>query len=241
MRLRRAELLPLAVIAVTTLAGALGWLPILVVVPVVLTLPGYLILSALGAEGTFTDVELVAVSVATTMAVLILGAQLLNLLPFGISTPGWIVLVGSLAVLATAVILRRRPLAPRGAPRELAARPIPALSRTTIALLVMAIVATVFALVVSTAAVAVRTDPGFTQLWLDAVGTDQVRVSVRSQELRPTSYRLKLSTEREPRSLTLQPDQLWTIVVDRGNASEFRSVLYLDGQQTAYRQAWLSR
>jgi uncharacterized membrane protein len=179
-------------------------------VPLSLFLPGYAITAAIFARFPLGKQDLLLLSIALSLATLVIGSLVLTVAPGGLKTGSWaalllVITLGGCFVAAR----RRRHLGPAG-PYKWARR-----VRPVDAALLVGTVA------VAGAAVAVAWTPfpakdvvGHTRLWvlpLDDGTAAGVRVGVGSDEEDITTYRLELRVGRErafiPSDIELAPGQ----------------------------------
>jgi hypothetical protein len=213
-------------------AGAIGWLPSLLVAIAIYGVPAYLT-ADLVLHGLPTGrVERTVIAVAMSVTLLIIAAQVLNLLPSGITPTSWIVLLGALGLVAAAALARR------GAPRrpQLPAAPWRSIRTVDAVRLAGAALLGVLAVLIAVQNAEVRTDDGFTQLWIDR-SADSARISVQSHELEAGTYRLVVSTEQEDHDFSLAPGESWFLSVQiPDGASEIDVRLYRADDEEPYRQ-----
>jgi uncharacterized membrane protein len=190
---RDLTLVVLGAIACTLLALAIpvDWIAVLFAAPVALVFPGYAIAALSFARRPLEVPQLLALTVGLSLAVLALGALLLNYVPGGLRAESWAVFLVLLTVAACrGAALRRRPEAARRHQPQ-ARRPrigaIPAALFTAGAALAVAAIAVSFVAFEGDDAI------GYTELWmqpLDSSRESGVRVGIGSDEQRRTSYRL---------------------------------------------------
>lgn len=202
-----------SVLALTPIG--VGPLRVVLGVLLVLVIPGLFVTSAVFPGRLFGVPERVALTLGTSLVVIALGGQLLNLTATGLHAVSWVILI--LAVVAVAVASRRLRdrkavagwlridrstiHAVRGASRQLV-------------LVAAAAVLVLAAFVVSRAGAEATATPGFTELWMRPTGTDaaSVELGVRSAELSDAEYRLELRAQGEFRddwTFVLAPGQEW--------------------------------
>jgi uncharacterized membrane protein len=218
-------------------------------VPLSLFLPGYAITAAIFARFPLGKRDLLLLSIALSLATLVIGSLVLTVAPGGLKAGSWaalllVITLGGCFVAAR----RRRHLGPAG-PYEWAGR----IRLVDTALLVGTVA-------VAGAAVAIAWTPlpasdavGYTRLWvlpLDEPGETGVRVGVESAEQDPVAYKLELriGSRRRPISslLALAPGEERVLRIRVGRAAG-RSVpvtvrLYrLDDPERPYRrvESWI--
>jgi uncharacterized membrane protein len=194
--------------------------------PLTLYLPGFALVAATFDGKELAPLKRVTIEVATSLIVLVLGALLLNVFPFGLRTASWAVFLAAFVVIACLIAARRRGDA-QPVRRPLlgeVARP-----STRTALLVGA------AIVIGAASVALAQKPlpakhaeGYTALWMLPTDADEeaVVVGVESNEQDSASYRLRVSQGGESQSQTyrveLDPGEERTFEVEVPEASAGR-------------------
>lgn len=178
---------------------------LLAALPLALFLPGYAVIACAFGSQRLALAQRLTLSVAVSLTVLVLGAFVLNVFPFGLTTASWAVLLPVVVIAAGrgAALRRDRPTTKR---RPLALpRPAPA------GLAVGAV-----ALVIAVAAIALAQKPlpaddavGFTALWMLPTDSkeDAVAVGVVSNQHHPTAYTLTVSLgEDQSRSYRVKLD-----------------------------------
>jgi Protein of unknown function (DUF1616) len=202
-----------AAVAVSPLPGVIR---IAFALPLALCLPGYAIVEALWPR-TSSLVERLALGVALSIAVCILGGFALNWSPVGLKTESWAVLLASISVAAAAVSSIRRSSKASGATssRRRGARSSP----SPLANVLVGVILAGASIGLARTPLPAKGVPGYTMLSLvPAVGaSDAVRVAVTSAEIRKTPYRLELRVGGQlalERELTLAPGGHWESVID---------------------------
>ncbi len=190
--LRRACVAAVACALVAALVP-LDLLRLVAAVPLALLLPGYAVIAAAFGSDEPALPKRLALSVATSLMVLVLGAFVLNIFPFGLTTASWAVLLPLVVIAACRGAALRR-----GRPAGVSANrgtTFPRPSAGTAA-------AGTVALVIAVAAMALAQKPlpaddavGFTALWMLPTDSreDAVAVGVISSQQHPSSYRLRVS------------------------------------------------
>jgi uncharacterized membrane protein len=158
-----------------------------------LVLPGYSLTCAIFARRPLALPLMVALTVAVSLAVLVLGSVLLQVIPGGLTIDSWAILL-AVVVLASCVIaaLRRNPSAWRPTLIRL-----PHGRRFEIALVALGCLAAAAAIGLARVPLSAPKAQGYTQLWMLPDSTRHgpgVVVGVGSGEQRPVRYRLHLST-----------------------------------------------
>lgn len=185
--LRLACALALASAVLTLL---LPWrAPCLVVaLPLVFFLPGYALSAAIFARGRIPLRHLLVLSVGLSLAVLALGALLLNYLPGGIRAGWWALLLVIVVFAATRSAAIRRPS------RRAAPSPSwrPRLNVPQVVLFAGGGLAIVAAIVLAFTPVSAKNAVGYTQMWIQPLegAKTGVEIGIGSAEKREASYRL---------------------------------------------------
>ena len=184
--------------------------------PLTLCLPGYAIVEALFPR-TPSLVERLALAVALSIAVCIVGGFALNWSPAGLKMESWTILLVIVSVEAAAVSSLRRSRK-AGGETSSRRRGIPP-STSSAAYVLGGVILACVAIALARTPLPAQGVPGYTTLSLmPAVGaSDSVRVAVTSAELRRTPYRLELRAGGQfalERRLTLAPGGHWESVVD---------------------------
>jgi uncharacterized membrane protein len=191
-------------------------------VPFVLVLPGYAVSSALFSRGRLERGNLLLLSIALSLSIVVIGALGLNLLPFGLTATTWAGLLAGVTVLAALSALLRmprdadhesRPLddqtlddaitrlvisvsgqASGVSERSKDSRHLPRLSLPQVLLLIAALGITAAAIAFARTPLPAKGVRGYTVLWIlqRPSGSRTIEVGVESSELRQTSYLLRL-------------------------------------------------
>jgi uncharacterized membrane protein len=174
---------------------------IVAALPLTLFLPGFAIVAVSFGDREMAPPKLWTLSVGVSLMVLAIGAVLLNVFPFGLTTASWAVLLGVVVLAACrgAALRRGRPQERRPTRRGWRLAP-----RDT-ALLATAAAIVIVALVVAQKPLPADKAEGFAALWMLPTNSkeDAVRVGVLSSEQDPTSYRLQVDLGKG-RSRTLR-------------------------------------
>ncbi|MGH2974742.1 MAG: DUF1616 domain-containing protein [Solirubrobacterales bacterium] len=213
-----------AVAWLATLCAVLGLLvPITAIslffaAPLALILPGYAITSAAFARRQLGWSQLLLLSIALSLSVLVLGSVLLNYVPGGIRAFSWALLLVIVVLYGCRVAAVRR----RGS-TALPRRPRLRLRRLEAGLLLGGLAAAIVAVALSATSVPAGDAIGYTQLWiLPAAGTDgsRVQVGVRSEEQHTAAFDLRVKLggvasgqKLAPPSFTLSPGELHVVTV----------------------------
>jgi hypothetical protein len=237
-------------------------------VPLVLVLPGHAVLAALrplgslgslgsrrsrpsrqgGVQGGEAPVERWAWTVALSVAVAVLGAFLLDLVPGGLSRTNWLVLLGGTTVLAGAVAVGRgffdpaRPGVDPAVHGTRADRMRVRSWRATATFGVAAVVASAAVWLGVSSAAAVP-DPGFAQLWLVAgANPGAAEIGVHSYEERDQRFRLELRAEdgtvAQTWTFPLHPGDEWRQDVELQPGRTSTAELYRGDDPAPYRRVW---
>lgn len=195
--------------ALTLVFRPSGVLALVIVAPIVLLLPGYALLSAALPISSLGKLERFTISLSLSLALTILGGLVLNLVPGGLTTLSWTLLLSFLIVLGCVVAFVRRQLSKgashnadvgRGAVREYIRRIqqiMPALAsaaRWRVLGTALALFIVIGAIIFSTMSAVQQPYPGFTQLWMlpAQVGDKQstVQIGIVNDEVGHMSYTL---------------------------------------------------
>jgi uncharacterized membrane protein len=176
-------------------------------VPLVLILPGYAITAAAFARRPLAWPQFLLLSIALSLAVLVLGSLLLNYVG-GIHALSWALLLVAVVLAACRVAAVRRGKAGKGP-----SWPRPRLRRLEMAMVLAGVAAAVVAIVLSSSTVPVGDAIGYTQLWIlpqAGSGGRVVQVGVRSQQQASTNYDLRVRIGQDAlarRSFRLAPGE----------------------------------
>jgi uncharacterized membrane protein len=158
--LRLACLLAVAS-AVLTLILPWGPLCLVVALPLVFFLPGYALAAAIFARGRIPLRHLLVLSIGLSLAVLALGALVLNYLPGGVRAGWWALLLVTVVVAAARAAAIRRP-SRRAAPSPSWS---PRLNAAQATLFAGGALAIVVAIVLAFIPVGAKDALGYTQMW----------------------------------------------------------------------------
>ncbi len=194
-------------------------LRMLLAAPLALFLPGYAIAAAIFARNRIERRQFLLFSVGLSLAVLALGALVLNYGPGGVRGWSWALLL-FLVVLGCCrgAALRR----PRGARAPVSwALPRPNVGQT--ALLAGGGLALVAAVVLAFTPLAATNATGFTEMWISPLpGDNGVRVGIGSAERDDSSYRLVVNfggSREVTRRLELEPGQRQVLALGESAAA----------------------
>jgi hypothetical protein len=185
--LRQVVLLAL-VCAVGGLFLPFDALRLVVAAPLLFFLPGYAIVAAIFAHGRLPRPQLLTLSAGLSLAVLALGALLINYLPGGVRSGWWALLLVLVTIGAARAAAVRRPR--QGGNRQRARRPRP--GALQLAMVGAGAVATVAAIVLAFQPLGAKSAVGYTELWIQPLkGAKRgVQIGVGSAEQEDTTYRL---------------------------------------------------
>jgi Protein of unknown function (DUF1616) len=175
---------------------------VLAALPLTLYLPGFALVAA-----TFDGEELAAlkrltIEVAASLIVLVLGAFVLNIFPFGLTTASWAVLLALFVVIGCFWAARRRGREERPQRPLFAAVPRP--SPGSAVLVGVAILIGAAAIALAQKPLPAKHAEGYTALWMLPADSSEERVvvGVQSNEQDPAAYRLRISSNRGSQSRT---------------------------------------
>lgn len=204
LRLAAAAALLCAVLA---LLIPLDGIALVFAVPLVLLLPGYAITAAAFARRPLASSQLLLLSIALSLAVLVLGSLLLNYVG-GIRPLSWALLLVAVVFAACRVAAVRR-----GKPSRGPSWPRPRLGGLELAMVLGGVAAAVVAIALSATAVPAGDAIGYTQLWiLPQAGSEgrEAQVGVRSQQQASTDFDLRVRIGQDTvvrRSFRLAPGE----------------------------------
>jgi Protein of unknown function (DUF1616) len=185
-------------------------LRVLVGAPLTFFLPGYAIAAAIFARARIQRVHFLVFSVALSLAVLALGALVLNYLPGGIRAGWWAVLLFLVVLGACRGAALRRPKR-ADAPIAWA---LPRANRAQVALLAAGALAIAAAVILAFMPLSATNAIGYTEIWIQPLEASEgpgVRIGVGSGERDDSSYRLLVEfgdgEGEATRRLTLTPGQ----------------------------------
>lgn len=223
---------------------------VIAAVPLTLFLPGYAIAAACFEQRELAPPKLAMLSAGISLMVLALGALLLNVFPFGLTTLSWAVLLVLVIVACCRAAALRRGRPGRRQPASPAWRPSP----LGAGLVAVAVVISIAALVLAQRPLPAGNAVGFTALWMLPANPQEkaVVVGVLSSEQDPTAYTLRIARAGHgpPRSyrLSLDPGEEKTFEIPvarrpRGRAHVVASLYLASQPQHLYRRVttWLPR
>jgi len=188
---------------------------VIAALPLALYLTGFALVAA-GFDGEeLPPLKRVTIEVAASLILLVLGAFVLNVFPFGLTTASWAVFLALLVVGGCAWAARRRGRA------KVTQRPsFAAIVRPT----TRNVVLVGAALLIGAASIALAQKPlpakhadGYTALWILPANADEeaLVVGVQSNEQDPASYLLRVDTGGESQS------QTYRVKLDPGEEKTF--------------------
>jgi hypothetical protein len=213
-------------------------LRVVAALPLTLYLPGFALVAATFDGEELAPLKRVMVEVAASLILLVLGAFVLNIFPFGLTTASWAVLLAAVIVLGCFVAARRR-----GTAKPVKRPLFGGLRRPSTASVLLLTAATL----IGAAAVALAQIPlpakhaeGYTALWMLPTDAEEeaVVVGVESNEQDPAAYRLRVSqaggSESQTFRVELAPggEKTFEVEVPRGASGRGHVVasLYREGE-----------
>jgi uncharacterized membrane protein len=159
--------------------------------PLTLFLPGYAVVAVAFGSNELRASKRLTLSIAASLMVLVLGAFVLNVFPFGLTTASWAVLLPVVVIAACrgAALRRDRP------DREAAVGSLPRPGAGSLVLGAVALLIAVAAIALAQKPLSAEDAVGFTALWMLPTDSHEhaVAVGVVSNQHHPTSYRLEVS------------------------------------------------
>jgi uncharacterized membrane protein len=215
-----AAILGAALCALLTLVLPFEPLRMLLATPLALFLPGYAISAAIFAARPIQRRQFLLFSVGLSLAVLALGALVLNYVPGGIRSGSWAVLL-FLVVLGfcRGAALRRPARAPVAVSWTLPPRP----SAIQAALIAGGGLMAIVAVVLAFTPISPTNATGFTEMWIHPLAGDNgVRIGVGSAERDDSSYRLVVDFgdgKTVSRQFGLEPGQREVLALSDGSTA----------------------
>jgi uncharacterized membrane protein len=252
----------LAVIVLTIVAVTLVFtvtpanMPVrILALPLVLVLPGYALTSAFVAKRAFGITERLVFSLGLSLVLVILGGFVLNLIPSGLHSGSWAILLGCITLGASVVTLVRRRGQGKSTSSMLEFNNLGFTFRQGL-LLSLATVIVGGAIAVSIIGAERQPYAGFTQLWIlpasGANAKNSVLLGVKNMENTNMNYLLDVNVDGKLvkmwRSIDLQSNGNWqvTLVIPQakhGSSTLVEAMLYrADAPTKVYRhvELWLS-
>jgi Protein of unknown function (DUF1616) len=228
-------------------------LSLLFALPLALFLPGYALTAAIFARREIGRAQVWVLSAGLSLAVLALGALLLNYVPSGIGPVSWAVLLLLVVLNGCRVAALRRP-GPTGDNR---ARPWPQLRFTAAGagLLLGALACTTVALAITFDTHSAPHADGYTAMWLlpptpSDAPAGGARIGVESEQQSRTAYRLQIRiggrAEEIVRSFSLNPGETRVLKLQPRvpSAAPIKAKLFLQSEPgDVYRRVsgWLAK
>lgn len=250
---RDLEIISAGAVLCALAAGLLPWevVRIAAALPLALFMPGYAIVSAAFGSRELVLPQRLMLSFGTSLMMLVLGAFILNVFPFGLRTASWAALLPVIVVAASRGAALRREQAPRRSRLSLS---VPQPSVAGVALGTAAVLIAVAALVLAQRPLPAKNATGFAALWTLPAGVDEdsVQVGVLSSEQDPEAFtlRVRLGTQGQLRiyRFDLDPGEerifRLTVPPNPGGRTQVTASLYHSRQpQRLYRRvrSWLPR
>jgi hypothetical protein len=195
------------------LALVIPWpaLSLLFAAPLILFAPGYAIVAVTFAQRPLGRERLALLSLALSLATLVIGGFVLNYMPGGIRAISWAILLPLVTLACCRAAALRRPRAGRPGPSRLR------LGRRDAAFLLGGLALSAAALVLAMATLPAENARGFTQLWVTpTAGSAEIGVASEEQHLASYVLRTRLGKGGRPvlRRFTLRPGETHTIRLD---------------------------
>ena len=248
------------------LPSTLLWVSVLLALPLIFFVPGYMLMVALTHTRRLDVFHRLALSLGLSLTLDILGGFLLNVLPMGLRTQSWVVLLSCLTlVFALAVLYLRRGMVyvsrredHKKIPHELSQGTLPYAPHSMFwirdgIVFALAVTLVILSLVYATRGVAEGTHVGFTQLWMVPPShkeqTCVVNVGIHSFENGPVVYHAVVTMNSVQKmswpTLTLAPNQLWerSVVITPTTAKNMfvEMKLYRNDRPTVmYREVYMT-
>jgi hypothetical protein len=165
-------------------------LALIFAVPLTLMLPGYAITAAAFARRELGRPHFLLLSLALSLATLVLGSLALNYVPGGIRGISW-----SLFLLLVVLGCCRAAAVRRGGQSTLPRWPRPKFSGLELGLIGGGLLTAAVALILASTTVPAKNAIGYTQLWIlpeAGMQGSEVQVGVKSQEQDPIEYDLRI-------------------------------------------------
>jgi uncharacterized membrane protein len=225
---------------------------VIAAVPLTLFLPGYAITAVCFRPQELAPPKLWTLSTGISLMILALGALLLNVFPFGLTTLSWAVLLVLVIVACCRAAALRwgRPQQRQRRQALPAWRPSP----VSASLVALAVVISIGALVLAQRPLPAGNAVGFTALWMLPANSQEtgVVVGVLSSEQDPTDYILEVAQARKAKPkayrVSLDPGEEKTFEIPAlrrpGGRAHVVASLYLVGRSRhLYRRVttWLPR
>ena len=188
MRLKNLDIIVVMTIAALNLIWVLipnhiSVVRVILALPLVFVLPGYTLTELIFHRRSLSASHRFIFSLGLSIAIVVLGGLILNLLSSGLRESSWAVFLGLVTIVFSLIVAFRR----RGAPVNGARLPKLRFSISSFVLLGLAIAVAFFTVVYDANSEAQQPHPGFTQLWMlpvtQAGKSCAVRLGVQSFEI----------------------------------------------------------
>ncbi len=219
------------------------------VVPLVVVLPGFALTAALFRQSLLTTAEQVLLSLGLSLVMAVLSGFVLDWTPWGLGTVSWLILLGSITLIAGGVAFFR-PGTKRLLPASRTGLQFNRSSLRPLILFSLAALIVIAALVVTRNSALNQSTPGFTQLWLLPGNTaNQVRLGFNNEEATTVTYRVQVRVAnnivREWSALTLKPSEKWETTLEtlpgQSGGQAMEALLYrVDTPDKIYRRVVLA-
>src|SRR5260370_41111504 len=250
MRLKNLDLmLVMSIVALNVLVTLLPYktlvIGIIVTLPLVFVLPGYVLTEAMFHNRRLDAAHRLTSSLALSIAIVIVSGFILNVLPTGLHAVSWSLFLGSLTTLFSlwVAILRRRMLVDE---KKFPKFHFP---HYAYVLFGLAVIVAIFSVLYSANGEVQQPHPGFTQLWIlpskQTNNSCAISIGVHSFKTNSETYRVTITingslVETWP-SIILVPDHEWNQLVPLNSGTSDNMYvaiqLYrLDKPSTMYRK-----
>lgn len=221
---RDLERVSVAAVVCALVAALVPWevVRLVAALPLCLFLPGYAVVAAAFASRELAPPKRMVLSVGVSLMVLVLGAFVLNVFPFGLRTASWAVLLPLVVIAAARGAALRRDAPKRRRARGLS---LPRPSAGSAALVSLALLIGTGSLVLAQRPLPAENAAGYAALWMLPTDSSEeaVRVGVISNEQDSASYRLEVTQGKG------SPPQAFRLSLDPGEERSFE----LDVRQAA--------
>jgi uncharacterized membrane protein len=250
MRIKSLDVILCNIVAIVAVVLTLAMINIpviqlLVGIPLVVFIPGYVVIAALSVNARLEKEESLLYGVGMSLLITAIGGLLLNLTPFGLTASSWAVFLGLVILIADLVMVVRHPSQPVKQPHF----PIK-LSWSQSLMLLLAVIIIGVAFVISGQNIS-QNATRFTQLWLlpDSKTAGTVQCGISNDEGIPVQYKLQLQMLdgqllHEWPTIALNAGEQWTgeYALTAGQNGPVQAVLYrLDKPDTVYRHVFLQK
>jgi uncharacterized membrane protein len=209
------------------LALVIPWpaLSLVFAVPLALLAPGYAIVATTFARRDLGWPRTALLSLALSLATLVIGSFLLNYTPGGIRDISWAILLPLVTIACCRAAALRRPKS--GGP----ALPRPKISRPDAVLVLGGLALAAAAVVLAMTTLPAKNARGYTQLWVTPQASragGSAEIGVGSEEQHKTSYVLRTRVGNDTlavRRFTLRPGEEHTVRLDAAASADGAPVL----------------